>query len=594
MVGQGEKGKTAQARAKLVSDFRTQMQNKGLKDAKLESRVQGYSGMLSRMETGARDKIEKKAQEKLKKDFEKKASKDAGRGSGKLGWSAGKAMAKAGMAPAPGQRMSIMGRLGSASASEGTKGFLKGGQFSTAGMGLAFVLPALAGMFASTKSRQDRAGFNTGTGRFEVTEGAGMDMAQPIAMGAGMGAMFGLPGLLIGGGLGIVKALDKTALSLNEVAALHDKEVQNFAASLQAGQGLVSLIPQLGDAKISGTESEQIRLSTQMQQIIAGVADPKHRAMFAKSSMTGNKRSMEENLKEISDDMIASSATQSFLTQVSKASADSGRLASGAFSTFLSARLQGRSEEDKNEARAILERGREDSKRMPQPGEKGYMSPADIMSMRKRAGGEGMENITSGQGIGWGVGGGIAGGILSLFTAGVGAPWLVPIGAAIGNAIGSWSSKSDAQGQIADLEARGMGGATMKRSIFEMQQMGILDTEEAAMYQKGISEGVLSPKEFYSIVLEDMDAREDIANGAKLHASKIFNLTKMYADLMLELDAGVKGMAVANKHMLEMANTSARFSAKWENGRPRISGERINFWNNSGKGWFSVGRESSA
>lgn len=192
----------------------------------------------------------------------------------------------------------------------GTKNYLTkvGGMGGNAGIAASIVLPMLSGLMQNQKSRSERATFEDG--RYRITEGRGMDIGSSVAMGAGLGAMFGLPGLIVGAAGGFIAAMRKSTLSIQEQIEMREREIAVISQNAQALSSVQNLSSSRAEAFALGKSDDVNRLDAQINQALSGISDSK--ILEKATNAVGNKDALSSLQKEISDKLSLQTNVQNF------------------------------------------------------------------------------------------------------------------------------------------------------------------------------------------------------------------------------------------------------------------------------------------
>ena len=220
-----------------------------------------------------------------------------------------------------GGRLGKFGNLagrGAAATGSSLKGFASGikGFGGTAGLTASFVLPMLAGMIGPKKSRIDRAEFDSESGSFRIAEGLGREQASSTMMGAGIGALFGLPGMIAGAGIGYITSLNKMSLSIEEVVKLRDKEISTLNQNINA----ISKLGQLSDSRAaamgSGDSVSVEQIDTAMNAALASLTSAD--VLKDVLGQSGSKKGLAKIQQRLQDELSASVSSQNFASALSR------------------------------------------------------------------------------------------------------------------------------------------------------------------------------------------------------------------------------------------------------------------------------------
>ena len=140
------------------------------------------------------------------------------------------------------------------------------------GMALSFGLPMIGGMVGPTTQRIDRAQFQDG--QFRITDQGGRERAGSTLMGAGIGALFGLPGLIAGAAVGFAASASKMTLSIQEIIQLQEKQLKITNRNINSVSTLTSLNERRAAAFASGDQNTVNQIDVAINRALSQVTDP--------------------------------------------------------------------------------------------------------------------------------------------------------------------------------------------------------------------------------------------------------------------------------------------------------------------------------
>ena len=92
-------------------------------------------------------------------------------------------------------------------------------------------------------------------------------------MGAGIGALFGLPGMLIGAAVGFASSASKMTLSIQEIIQLREKEISVLSQNINAISKLADLTEGRAKAFGSGNREGVDAADAAINAALSGITD---------------------------------------------------------------------------------------------------------------------------------------------------------------------------------------------------------------------------------------------------------------------------------------------------------------------------------
>jgi TP901 family phage tail tape measure protein len=195
---------------------------------------------------------------------------------------------------------------------EGLEKFTQG--LSKASTAISIAGPMLAG-FAEQAIYGDKK-------RTEMTSGERMGQSalstglSSLSTGAGIGASFGLPGVIIGGAIGglvgLTSALNAATLSAEELGQLNQEQTQKSQASISAASSYIEAQKSLAQMIASGASSSDIEIATKkLSDNFNEIKDVKLQEIF--NSTGGDVIAMTKQLQDYTNQVTKESARQTGL-----------------------------------------------------------------------------------------------------------------------------------------------------------------------------------------------------------------------------------------------------------------------------------------
>jgi len=435
-----------------------------------------------------------------------------------------------------------------------------GGMGGQLGLGLSFALPMLAGMVSPTRARDERATFNQQSGNFEITEGGDKERMSSTMMGAGIGALFGLPGMLVGAAIGFVSSSKKMTLSIDEIVQKQEKQLQLLSRSVQAGTQLEGLMGTRATAFGQGDEQGLKRIDAAINATLGQIADVE--VFDEMSNAMGNADAMKNLNKRLQDRLSIDASIQNFSVATKNKDSKSQGLA---FGNIVAQQISsGLLKEDKfKDAIAGIRNQRKELS------SKGLLrTPEELEGIKRRASGDvgTFEGLGGwGLGIGAGIGLAVVGALAAIPTFGaslgltaVGAT--MAAGASAGYAVGQYGEQEIAKTEleiIRDQEAdaaQHLGKLAEAAALTDRQFQSLI-----AAYNKGDQSFDALLKSTEKTVEANLKMRKE---SEKL-SGRIFNLDKAFATTIANLKQEAQIKSIRSAGVGQRQNSAIRFSSQF-------------------------------
>ena len=462
----------------------------------------------------------------------------------KSAWQAGRAGEKQGATGR--ERVANWAARKGMPAVQGMGGFMKPG--SMMGMGLSFVLPMLAGMLEPQVPRTKRGKYNKETGVFDV-ENAGSvlgmhsDRAGSVLMGAGMGAIFGLPGMIAGAAMGWVAGTKKMTLTLEELAKIQEEGNSKLAQNLQAGDKIQGMLISRGKMAASGDTMGMDKANSQINMLLSQITDPEMQAALSRNA--GSLKGFQKVMGEYSDKLSRGSAVTNFISasksgNVGTAGASLGVIFDNAISNGSQAQVIA--------IEAAFDRV--DKKMEQLMSSQGTAPEAFLNDLRTGAAGGMMSNLDSREAISMGVLFAAAAATIAAAVAGVftkGATWAAIPGivgwagaaGAVGAGIGASMEAGEKQELLKSFRSQNAGAYDFME---EFHNIGVLTDDEYKRLTAAFERGSLTAYELVGEVERSIENLKKTRDQGNILAGKTFQLEKTFKsinrDLAFDLEIG--------------------------------------------------------
>jgi TP901 family phage tail tape measure protein len=449
---------------------------------------------------------------------------------------------------------------------QGAKGFMKSGMTGfggNVGLGLSFILPMLSGMIQNPRSREDRAVMKNG--QFQVQD-RGRDTASNVLMGAGMGAIFGPTGALVGAAAGFIQSMKKQTLSIEEQVRLKEKEISLIGQNISALSGLQNLQNARAEAFSGGNQMDLNRLDAQINQTLASINDKQ--ILKQTVNAMGDQNAMSKVEQQLADRMAIATSQQNFAMGIRNNDASASGVALG---SMMMQRVQsGETTMDKVEdaltgIKATVAQMKTKSD---------FMDIGELNALRKKA--NRAQGFTSGGTmIGGGVGAAI-GGIgakvgMGMMATGVGAipgAMIMGLSTAVGGIIGTTLGREIETMMASDQlkDATTMGVDELKE-LQKLATTGVMDQNVVDAMIAAFREGEISMLDIANEATESLKMFKEMTTNAETMASQIFNLNKTFKDAITKLTVDLEVKKIAQQSELNYERSVADYTAQFMGGR---------------------------
>ena len=449
---------------------------------------------------------------------------------------------------------------------QGAKGFMKSGITGfggNVGLGMSFILPMLAGMVQNPRSREDRAVLQNG--QFQVQDRS-RDTASNMLMGAGMGAIFGPAGALVGAAAGFIQSMKKQTLSIEEQVRLKEKEISLIGQNISALSGLQNLQNARAEAFSGGNQMDLNRLDAQINQTLASINDKE--ILKQTVNAMGDQNAMSKVEQQLADRMAIATSQQNFAMGIRNNDASASGVALG---SMMMQRVQsGETTMDKVEdaltgIKATVAQMKTKSD---------FMDIGELNALRKKA--NRAQGFTSGGTmIGGGVGAAI-GGIgakvgMGMMATGVGAlpgAMILGLSTAVGGVIGTTLGREIETMMASDQlkEATTMGVDELKE-LQKLATTGVMDQNVVDAMIAAFREGEISMLDIANEATESLKMFKEMTTNAETMASQIFNLNKTFKDAITKLTVDLEVKKIAQQSELNYERSVADYTAQFMGGR---------------------------
>lgn len=515
--------------------------------------MSGLSGLIAASKEGGFSKKEAKEAKRQQKEAAKRLRQGQNfRGSLMSAF-------RGGDLRAPGFSGRIGGALGAAGSKvgAGAKNFATSGLRNfggTVGLSASFLLPMLGGFLQNNKPREERATFNQQTGSFQVQDRKG-DVAADVATMAGMGALFGLPGLIIGAATGYINSMKKATLSIDEQIRVREKEIAIIGQNIQATQNIQNLSNARADALKSGDRNRVNEIDAMINQNLASITDKDALSKIAASG--GDSNTISKIQKELQDQMTIQASGQNFAMAIKSNNVKNAGVAMGAMIA------QGIRNKDVSEDIAInVLKDIQDS--VGAQRKKGQLlSPEEMNALRVRA--EGRQGLSGKTLQGAGVGAGAAGlglGIAALAgvaTGGLALP-ILALGATIGGIGFNAMETSDAQDKLENMQALGRDEI---KAFDKLVEAGVLTEFAVQQMISSFKEGRMGIDELAKEAEDSVVKFNKVSEASDRAASRLFDLTKTISDAITNLQISSEIQKIQGQANISAKQSRDAFSARF-------------------------------
>jgi hypothetical protein len=448
-----------------------------------------------------------------------------------------------------------------------------GGGPGMMGMTASFMLPMLAGQIGPKESRVDRAGFSDGD--FRIQRGGAAETASSTLMGAGMGALLGLPGLIVGAGMGFIHASKKMTLSIKEMVEFKEKEINVISRNLQATSQIQALTDQRAAAFKTGDSRAVNNIDAAINQSLAQISDPE--ILSRAAGAAGNRNAISELNKDIQDKLSDQVAMQNFALATNKGSAKNAGVSLGA----IIAQNMRRGDFTENQLDNTLSKLNKNIENARKRGSD-FASAQELFDTRKAARGEqGLSSTTLGVGVG--VAALVGGLLLSPLTGGVSlaAGSMIAAGAGVGAGYAANTAETAyAQSRIQQAEEDGMLGAEGYKALDELFQAGVLTENQFNYLSAAFEKGQISMADLAKEVEGSIKQFKDIQESSDILAQQTFNLAKEFSTTISALRKNAEIEKIRGESRLKNDKANLDFSSRFRNinqtSQTKVSNQNLN------------------
>ena len=470
------------------------------------------------------------------------------------------------------QQHGMMGAMGAGTQriGAGTKDFMKNAAKSLGtprpgmgSMGMGFALPMLAGYLTPDQGKYERSDYDEETGKFKVNREQGRQNLQPLLTGAGMGAMIaGIPGMIVGAGIGWVKAMNDLTLTTKEIADGMEKNIQRISASVQAADVLMPMVEKRAKASRMGDAVASSRIGSEIRNALMKITDPSIQA-----EMIGNISSPEafgKVLEKHSRDLALQQNVSGAMLSMSEGGKRGLSRAGSQIGGIIFQRMDDIDKglitvRDRQGEQQTKESMMKDLKALSETAaEKNSsgLSSSEIKALRRRAHSgtdmPGFGNVTSGRGVA----GMITGAALAVIAVGLVASMVAtgglaaPVATAAATATGFAPTLTAVMGGVtaggilggkwdkgaAQDELAAVGFTTeMFDVIGQLKDLGAISEEHAKFLTTAYMDSNLSGLALSKEINKAIERYEKIDEGLKLQSERIFNVNLAYDQLFHKL-----------------------------------------------------------
>lgn len=479
----------------------------------------------------------------------------------------------------------LLGR-GASGTSAGLRQFAGGlrGFGGNVGLTASFALPMLAGFVGSRKPREDRASFEGG--QFRITEGAAGERASSTLMGAGIGALFGLPGMLIGAAAGFSTSASKMSLSIEEIVKMQEKQIASGNANIQATTNLANLNKERVRAFSTGNLDAVNQIDTAINQAISQITDPE--VLGKVLAVSGSPEGLSNIQKTLQGRLSQDVSTQNFALAIDR---KNSKNAATSLANLIDQRLRsGEIQGGRDAVNKTLNQIRDNLAKTRAAG----TAIGEEELLRIRAAASGKQGLTS-SGTLLGTGGGLlaAGGILglsalaapftggtSLLAGGKAAALTLGIGGTIGGVVGRKVESDRASQLLANL---GEDPAKGTDALARLRDASIITQGQFEALSAAFNAGVITFEQLQKQLELSLDAFDKVTKRQTVLGQQTFNLEKSFdkAIRALRKSSEIENIREGGRIKREgsILDFSSRFSANTPQNRLNQSERRLNLFN---------------
>lgn len=479
----------------------------------------------------------------------------------------------------------LLGR-GASGASAGLRQFAGSlrGFGGNVGLTASFALPMLAGFVGSKRPREDRASFEGG--QFRITEGAAGERASSTLMGAGIGALFGLPGMLIGAAAGFSTSASKMSLSIEEIVKMQEKQIAAGNANIQATTNLSNLNKDRARAFATGNLDAVNQIDTAINQAISQITDPE--ILGKVLAVSGSPEGLSNIQKTLQGRLSQDVSTQNFALAIDR---KNSKNAATSLANLVDQRLRsGEIQGGRETVNKTLNQIRDNLAKTRAAGT--AIGEAELMEIRQAAAGR--QGLTSsGTLAGAGTGALLAGTGLALaslaaapFTGGgsllglKGASLLIGGGAVAGAVSGREIETERANKLLANLGEDPLKGAD---ALARLRDASIITQGQFESLSAAFNAGTITFQDLADQLKSSLDAFDKVTKRQTVLGQQTFNLEKSFdrAIRALRKSSEIENIREGGriKRQGSILDFTSRFSASTPQNRLNQSQRRLNLFN---------------
>jgi TP901 family phage tail tape measure protein len=469
----------------------------------------------------------------------------------------------------PGGGAGLGGRLGNISNrvggslgqfASGMKGF--GG---SAGLGLSFALPMLAGFVGPKGAKMDRSEFKDG--QFKVKEEfQTRERASSVMMGAGMGALFGLPGMIAGTAIGFAASSRSMIVSIEDMVKAKEKEMQITNQNIASVSKLQNLQQARASALAKGDDISLDRIDSAINSAMSGITDMD--ILEEAASNAGSAKGLSTLQKRLQDDLSQQTSVQNFALANQT---NNVRNAGTSLANIIDQRL--RSGQIKGGQKGLEDTLKKINKNMNASQATGEaISKEELLRLRTTAAGKG--DIVTGSSMGFGLTAAAltAGALLIPFTGGgsmmaalgmtkMAAAGTILAGGVVGGQFGRQQDQESAQLAIANIEE---GGTAAYNALADLADIGAISKNQFETLSASFSLGKMTTNELIAEMEKAVDGFAEVRRASGVLGQQTFNIAKRFKETIRELkkEAAIEKITEGGrlKREASIIDASSRFS----------------------------------
>ena len=469
----------------------------------------------------------------------------------------------------PGGGAGLGGRLGNISNrvggslgqfASGMKGF--GG---SAGLGLSFALPMLAGFVGPKGAKMDRSEFKDG--QFRVKEEfQTRERASNVMMGAGMGALFGLPGMIAGAAIGFAASSRSMIVSIEDMVKAKEKEMQVTNQNIASVSKLQNLQQARASALAKGDDISLDRIDSAINSAMSGITDMG--ILEEAASNAGSTKGLSTLQKRLQDDLSQQTSVQNFALANKT---NNVRNAGTSLANIIDQRL--RSGQIKGGQKGLEDTLNKINKNMNASEATGKaISKEELLRLRSTAAGKG--DMVTGNSMSFGLTAAAltAGALLIPFTGGLsmaaslgmttaGALGTAAAVGVAGGAFGRQQDEESAQLALAKLEE---GGNAAYNALADLADIGAVSQNQFETLSSSFNLGKMTTNELIDEMEKAVDGFAEVRRASGILGQQTFNIAKRFKETIRELkkEAAIEKITEGGrlKREASIIDASSRFS----------------------------------